>query len=490
MLITDKLSKKLINISLVISTVLVFGGNIILMTSAPTKVLAATGCDMWDAGWREAGTGKTAEEVIGIAPPTTLTSRARSAFKQLCINTQDSMGITANQWRTDVIPLYRDCIVTNSQDTDFCNNEVIDIIPTIPGIASDHSARFRFMCWGRLGITDLRCLDLTTEVAGCISSGIDWQTCFDRSGRALDIYYNPSNCPPGNWSCGGKCASQATMQTYNTLWCNGETKFCGGASTLATLGCGSCAAGDWSCGSECAALPVRTIFNDTWADGQARWKYESGQRQGIACGGNTSGKKCVSPQVVCSCALASIEDDVCAPNPGACGSSCATAAGTSSASSAPSPLSDVRLGLNIPSPCAVTNTQILGCLPGECKNPDGTLRPASCFTASARSDVQNCTSCLCQGYTWSGIGCVNTTSVNGLVITIIRLVLGVIGGISLLLLISAGFLYSTGRTENLEKAKQRITAMFGAILFIVFSVLILRFIGVNILDVTTAGILG
>lgn len=106
------------------------------------------------------------------------------------------------------------------------------------------------------------------------------------------------------------------------------------------------------------------------------------------------------------------------------------------------------------------------------------------------SDRNNCVVCLCAAQTWSGIGCVNTTSTNGIVVTIVRITLGVIGGVMLLLMISAGYLYQTGQIDNIAKAKQRIQAMFTALIFLVFSTLLLRIIGVNILDVTTAGILG
>ncbi len=106
------------------------------------------------------------------------------------------------------------------------------------------------------------------------------------------------------------------------------------------------------------------------------------------------------------------------------------------------------------------------------------------------SDKANCVTCLRGGGSWTGIGCLNTSSASGIVVTLIRISLGIMGGIFLLLLMSAGYLYQTGTTENLEKAKQRILSIMGSLVFLVFSVLILRVIGVNILDVTTSGVLG
>lgn len=49
----------------------------------------------------------------------------------------------------------------------------------------------------------------------------------------------------------------------------------------------NCASG-WACGTECASTSVVSLFNSTWCDGEARWKYESGNGQGISCGGRAS----------------------------------------------------------------------------------------------------------------------------------------------------------------------------------------------------------
>lgn len=114
----------------------------------------------------------------------------------------------------------------------------------------------------------------------------------------------------------------------------------------------------------------------------------------------------------------------------------------------------------------------------------------NCPGSAGMDEYDLCYACMCeQGGTWTDLGCINTRSVNGIIISVVRIIFGVIGGIALILMISVGYLYQTGNTENIEKAKKRVIALFSAIIFLVFSVLLLRIIGVNILDVTTPGIL-
>jgi hypothetical protein len=131
----------------------------------------------------------------------------------------------------------------------------------------------------------------------------------------------------------------------------------------------------------------------------------------------------------------------------------------------------------------------------QCVQDTGEEQLSRCLTNTGSTtpnsvDDVNCMKCLCSGNSWTGIGCISTSSTSGIVISIMRIVLGVMGGIFLLLMISAGYLYNTQNSENIELAKKRITAMLAALVFITFSVLLLRVIGVNILDVTTLGIIG
>jgi hypothetical protein len=82
----------------------------------------------------------------------------------------------------------------------------------------------------------------------------------------------------------------------------------------------------------------------------------------------------------------------------------------------------------------------------------------------------------------SALGCIPYTP-EGLTQWILKLIAGVITGVALLLLLYGGVRYvmSSGDMEGLEEAKSIITAAISGLLLVIFSVLILRVIGVDIL---------
>ena len=82
----------------------------------------------------------------------------------------------------------------------------------------------------------------------------------------------------------------------------------------------------------------------------------------------------------------------------------------------------------------------------------------------------------------TGIGCV-PTSASGLANFLVRLIVGIAGGVALLLLIIGGaqFIASSGDPDSLDEAKEKITAAVSGILLIIFSLLVLKVIGVDIL---------
>ena len=109
-------------------------------------------------------------------------------------------------------------------------------------------------------------------------------------------------------------------------------------------------------------------------------------------------------------------------------------------------------------------------------------------------DFELCTNCLEAGGTWTSIGCFNTSSTDGIVGSLLRITLGVLGGVFLVMLIVTGYAYQEaikdGNAETSTKMMARLKIMAGTLVFLVFSGLLLRIIGVNILDVTTSGVLG
>ncbi len=75
------------------------------------------------------------------------------------------------------------------------------------------------------------------------------------------------------------------------------------------------------------------------------------------------------------------------------------------------------------------------------------------------------------------------TDAPGLAAFLVRLVVGIAGGVALLLLIVGGaqFIASGGDPDSLDEAKEKITAAVSGLLLIIFSLLMLKIIGVDIL---------
>lgn len=94
--------------------------------------------------------------------------------------------------------------------------------------------------------------------------------------------------------------------------------------------------------------------------------------------------------------------------------------------------------------------------------------------------------CTAGGGIPTAIGCVDASPI-GIITGLIRIALGVIGGVALISLIIVGIQYQRGNDEEIKKARDRLIAILTGVAFLVFSVLILRILGVNILDVIPAG---
>lgn len=82
----------------------------------------------------------------------------------------------------------------------------------------------------------------------------------------------------------------------------------------------------------------------------------------------------------------------------------------------------------------------------------------------------------------TGVGCVPTDAPH-LAEFLVRLIVGIAGGVALLLLIIGGaqFIASGGDPDSIDEAKEKITAAVSGILLIIFSLLVLKVIGVDIL---------
>ncbi|MEK7458334.1 MAG: hypothetical protein AAB612_02510, partial [Patescibacteria group bacterium] len=85
---------------------------------------------------------------------------------------------------------------------------------------------------------------------------------------------------------------------------------------------------------------------------------------------------------------------------------------------------------------------------------------------------------------WTAIGCVTTTK-EGITSSIIKLGLGIGGGVVLLMILAASFKLTTskGDPKATEEAKEMITNAIGGLLFILFSVVLIRTIGRGLLQI-------
>lgn len=113
----------------------------------------------------------------------------------------------------------------------------------------------------------------------------------------------------------------------------------------------------------------------------------------------------------------------------------------------------------------------------------------ACTSIEDTAQATQCDSCLIAGGTWTGLGCIATTP-EGIFSSIIRIVLGTMGGVALLRVIYLGYLYQSKDEKKIAEARAGVISTLAGILVVLFSVLILRIIGVNILNVVPAGFFG
>lgn len=85
----------------------------------------------------------------------------------------------------------------------------------------------------------------------------------------------------------------------------------------------------------------------------------------------------------------------------------------------------------------------------------------------------------------TAIGCIDISGPSEFVDTVLKLAIGLAGGIAMLLIIFGGIqiLTSAGNPEKVKAGKEMITSAIAGLLLIVFSVFILRIIGVEVLDI-------
>ncbi|HCR93058.1 MAG TPA: hypothetical protein DIU47_03835 [Candidatus Pacebacteria bacterium] len=100
---------------------------------------------------------------------------------------------------------------------------------------------------------------------------------------------------------------------------------------------------------------------------------------------------------------------------------------------------------------------------------------------TARIQCENCSN---KDGVWTAIGCIPTDS-NGILTAFVRLALSMGGGIVLLKTLAAAFQLTTskGDPKATEEAKNKITAAVSGLLFIIFSMVLLKTIGITVLQI-------
>lgn len=114
--------------------------------------------------------------------------------------------------------------------------------------------------------------------------------------------------------------------------------------------------------------------------------------------------------------------------------------------------------------------------PGQIRNTKDLCRQAG--------DLEDdCLTCA-DGEIWTALGCI-PTSADGIVQSLFRIGLGIAGGAALLFILFGAFTISvsTGDPESVQKGRDMVTSAIIGLLFIIFSTVILQWIGVSILAI-------
>lgn len=102
--------------------------------------------------------------------------------------------------------------------------------------------------------------------------------------------------------------------------------------------------------------------------------------------------------------------------------------------------------------------------------------------------INECAECLRRPGIWTALGCIPTDGA-GTIRSFVSIALGMAGGIGLLMIIASGAMFALSQNDptKVNSAKDLLTSVIIGLLFIVFSVTILQFIGVTILQIPGFG---
>jgi hypothetical protein len=108
-----------------------------------------------------------------------------------------------------------------------------------------------------------------------------------------------------------------------------------------------------------------------------------------------------------------------------------------------------------------------------------------CEPIASSTERNQCKGCVYTGGIWTSVGCVSSNLDEFIQKTLLGWGIGLAGGVSMLCIIYSAFMMQTsgGNAEKIKKAQQLLTACITGLMFIIFSVLILKVIGVDILQI-------
>jgi hypothetical protein len=149
--------------------------------------------------------------------------------------------------------------------------------------------------------------------------------------------------------------------------------------------------------------------------------------------------------------------------------------------------------------CVINITAQSGCSADQCGKDEGVIDPLGSTAEIEPFEICNqipedgprdkCLTCFGQQGIWTAIGCIDTSSTEGIVGKLMTVGISIAGGIALLMILASAFLFATseGEPKRTSEAKEILTSAIIGLIFIIFSVTILQFIGVNILKIPGFG---
>ena len=143
-----------------------------------------------------------------------------------------------------------------------------------------------------------------------------------------------------------------------------------------------------------------------------------------------------------------------------------------------------------PSTPGDTNNDSCICISQPTKAPLSALEPI-CNRINPKTGEQgSCKACSNGGGVWTSLGCFSGNVSEFISQKILGTGVGIAGGISMLCIMFAAFQMQTssGNAEKVKKAQELLTNCITGLMIIIFSILILKIIGVDILKIPNFGI--